>query len=507
MRPRKSVNVASIVGSPEEEESRPNLRLRVVGVVVLLLFGVLVLRLWTLQVVEGKTYAAAVTREPGAGREHPGPAWRDRRSQRHRPGVEHPAAGDPALAAPRPRRTRASWAWWPRSWARRRRRCRRPSTTTSTAPTSRCPWPSACPPPPCSSCRPTRRSTRASACRRWRSAPIPRAAPRPPTSWATSATSPRSYLAAHPNDGYTQGSQIGVSGIEAQYEPYLRGVPGARPSPSTPAATVVGTLEHHRTPDRRHRRAQHRHGLQQRWRTTCRRRSWPTARHPTRSTGASCPPAPNGAVIVMNPQNGQVLAMASYPTTTSTSGWAGISSANFAALQRSRRGEQQRHRGPVHPGIDLQARHGDRRAPGRAHRADHALRRHRAPTRSRAARRPASTTTPGCILHDDPGDSGGTYNVSGALTVSSDAFFYNLGEMFWQSRGQYGDTPIQNEAAAVRRGDDHRHRPSRGGAGTRRQLPRSGPSCTPRRPRRSRTRRRGSPATTSKWPSGRVRRC
>ena len=62
MRPRKSVNVASIVGSPEEEEARPNLRLRIVGVVVLLLFGVLVLRLWTLQVVEGKSFAANVTR-------------------------------------------------------------------------------------------------------------------------------------------------------------------------------------------------------------------------------------------------------------------------------------------------------------------------------------------------------------------------------------------------------------------------------------------------------------
>src|SRR5580698_275212 len=62
MRPRKGVNVASIVGSPEEEESRPSLRLRIVGAVVLVLFAVLVLRLWTLQVVEGKTYAASVTR-------------------------------------------------------------------------------------------------------------------------------------------------------------------------------------------------------------------------------------------------------------------------------------------------------------------------------------------------------------------------------------------------------------------------------------------------------------
>ncbi len=62
MRPRKSVKVSSLVGSPEEEDSRPNLRLRIVGIVVLLLFGVLVLRLWTLQVVEGKTYAANVNR-------------------------------------------------------------------------------------------------------------------------------------------------------------------------------------------------------------------------------------------------------------------------------------------------------------------------------------------------------------------------------------------------------------------------------------------------------------
>src|ERR1700728_249545 len=41
---------------------RRSLRLPIVGAVVLVLFGVLVLRLWTLQVVEGKTYAASVTR-------------------------------------------------------------------------------------------------------------------------------------------------------------------------------------------------------------------------------------------------------------------------------------------------------------------------------------------------------------------------------------------------------------------------------------------------------------
>src|ERR1019366_7152858 len=39
-----------------------NLRLRIVGVGVLVLFLVLVLRLWTLQIIDGKSYAAAVNR-------------------------------------------------------------------------------------------------------------------------------------------------------------------------------------------------------------------------------------------------------------------------------------------------------------------------------------------------------------------------------------------------------------------------------------------------------------
>ena len=63
MRPRKSVNVVL-----DRRLSRGGgVAARTCGCassasVVLLLFGVLVLRLWTLQVVEGKSYAAAVTR-------------------------------------------------------------------------------------------------------------------------------------------------------------------------------------------------------------------------------------------------------------------------------------------------------------------------------------------------------------------------------------------------------------------------------------------------------------
>jgi penicillin-binding protein 2 len=61
-------------------------------------------------------------------------------------------------------------------------------------------------------------------------------------------------------------------------------------------------------------------------------------------------------------------------------------------------------------------------------------------------------STQGCVLSDNPGDGTGEYNISGALTVSSDSFFYNLGDMFWTARAQFGDTAIQNEATAYGEG-------------------------------------------------------
>ncbi len=181
---------------------------------------------------------------------------------------------------------------------------------------------------------------------------------------------------------------------------------------------------------------------------------------PDQVDGGRLPPAINGAAIVMNPQNGQVLALASYPTYDLNQWVGGISSANFTALQQSGAENNNAIEGQYTPGSTFKLDHSDGGAAGRA--------------RSRPTTPYVDTGTfkiagcpaagvnndTGCVLHDDPGDTGGTYNVSSALTASSDAFFYNLGEMFWEQQSKYGAYPIQSEAAAVRRGDDHRHRPA-----------------------------------------------
>ena len=49
-----------MVAAPEELTGRPMLRLNIVGLVVLVLFVVLVLRLWALQVIDHSSYSAAV---------------------------------------------------------------------------------------------------------------------------------------------------------------------------------------------------------------------------------------------------------------------------------------------------------------------------------------------------------------------------------------------------------------------------------------------------------------
>jgi penicillin-binding protein 2 len=449
MRPRKGVNVASIVGSPEEQESRPNLRLRIVGVVVLILFGVLVLRLWTLQVVEGKTYAANVTRNQVRVVSIPSPRGEivDRNGTvlvSNTPNEEillsrAEAAQNPqiigmvaALVGETPTQVKAS------------------INNNQYSPYEPVPVASGV-----SAATVQFLQTHQS---EYPGVSVQTVAQRTYPQGGTTGTHvlgyvgdiSSSYLAAHPNDGYTQGSQIGVSGIEAQYEPYLRGVAGRQAISVDAQGNVVGTLSTTAPQIGDTVVLNIDAGLQQEVQNDLQQQIQ-ADRHTIDAVDGRVPPAPNGAAVVMDPQNGQVLALASYPSYDLNTWVGGISNANYAALAQSGAENNDAIEGLYTPGSTFKlvtataALQDGIWTPGQYYTDTGTFHIAGCPS-------PGVIADTGCVLHDDPGDSGGTYDISGALTVSSDSFFYNLGELFWEQRGQYGTSPIQNEATAYGEG-------------------------------------------------------
>jgi penicillin-binding protein 2 len=443
MRPRKSVNVASLVGSPEEEQSRPSLRLRIVGVVVLVLFGVLVLRLWTLQVVEGKTYAAAVTRNQVRVVSIPSPRGAivdrngtvlvtnipqeeillSRAEAAQNPSIVGKVA---ALVGQTPQQVQASVnnnrysPYEPVPVA--------VGVSTSTVQflqTNQADYPGVS---------------------------VETVAQRTYPQGGTTGTQilgyigdiTSSYLAAHPNQGYTQGSQVGVSGMEAQYEPYLRGVAGRQALSVDAQGNVVGTLSTTAPQVGDTVVLNMATGLQQYVEQALQQQIL-ADRQTFDGIDGRYPPAPNGAVIVMNPQTGAVDALASYPSYDLNEWVGGISSANYTALAASGAENDDAIEGLYTPGstfklVTATAALQDGLWPVNKYYDDTGS------FKIPGCPAPGVVSTQGCQLNDNPGDGTGEYNISGALTVSSDSFFYNLGDLFYNARAQYGPTPIQNEA-------------------------------------------------------------
>lgn len=450
MRPRKSVNVASIVGSPEEEESRPNLRLRIVGAVVLLLFGVLVLRLWTLQVVEGKSYAAAVTRNQvrvvsvaaprGAIVDRNGTVLVTNQPQQEILLSRAEAAQNPAivgmvaaLVGQTPQQVQAS--------VNNNRYSPYEPVPVATG---------------VSDATVQFLQTHQS---EYPGVSVQTVAQRTYPQGGTTGTQilgyvgdiSSSYLTAHPNDGYTQGSQVGVAGIESQYEPYLRGTAGRQALSVDASGQVVGTLSTTAPKIGDTVVLNINSGLQQEVQNDLQQQIMTDRHTPDQVDGGRLPPAINGAVVVMNPQNGQVLALASYPSYDLNQWVGGISQADFTALQQSGAENDYAIQGLYTPGSTFKlvtataALQSGLITPSFSYDDTGTFKIDGCPA-------PGVTQDTGCVLHDDPGDSGGTYNITGALTVSSDSFFYKLGELFYEQQSQYGTTPIQNQATAYGEG-------------------------------------------------------
>lgn len=453
IRPRRNVNVAALVGSPEEQSSRPQLRLQIVGGIVLVLFIVMILRLWGLTVIDGKNYAAVVNANQVrtvqvapprglivdrhatvlAGNEVQTEIVLSRAQAAAHPEVKAKVAALVGVTPAQIQKDITNVQYSPYEPVPVLENA--PKATVEYLDTHRTEFPGV--------------SVQHVTQRRYPQQTAAGGGTLAAHLLGYTSRITGTFLKAHQNDGYTLLTQVGKSGIEGQYEQYLHGVPGQQQLEVNAAGNVVGTLKETAATQGDTVVLNITANLQRAVQTALTQVMADDRKSPTPKSGVT-PAAPNGAAVVMNANNGQVLALASNPTYSLTTWIGGISTAHLDALNARCTTKTQ-----ICPLTD-EAIDG-LYAPGSTFKLATAtaalqdglintnttiddtgtfdLRKHGFPT-----------CTGGCTYHDDtPGDTG-RLNVTSALVRSDDYFFYTLGARFYQGAAQYGATAIQNTA-------------------------------------------------------------
>jgi penicillin-binding protein 2 len=241
--------------------------------------------------------------------------------------------------------------------------------------------------------------------------------------------------------GYQPGDMIGQSGVEASYQSWLRGKQGTTRLEVNRQGLVVGTASS--TPPRQGDSVQLSLdlGLQQMLQKALAHQIQGLRRGSVTGTPE---PAPGGAAVVLDPRNGNVLAMASYPTYNPSVWVGGISQQQYQALLNPANDEPMLNRaieGLYVPGSVFKLAT-----------ATAALN-YGLITPSYIYDDTGVFTFPGCTagvctLHNAGGEVAGPIDVTQALSQSIDTFFYNLGYMFYVQQHKYGPMPIQKTAEA-----------------------------------------------------------
>lgn len=240
--------------------------------------------------------------------------------------------------------------------------------------------------------------------------------------------------------GYTATDVIGQSGVEGSYESWLRGKPGTQvirvdalgnpvgtvsETPAVPGDNVVLNVDL---------------GLQRQAENALLAQI-----RALQSQGLA--PSGSGAAVVLDPQNGAVLAMASIPTYNPAWWVGGISNQHWQEISSTAN----------HLPLLNRAIQG-LWAPGSTFKlatATAALNNGMMASLGYYINDPGyykvANCTGQCIFYDNAHEPGmGLINITTALTVSNDVFFYTLGADYWsayQQNGQYGPAPIQHVAA------------------------------------------------------------
>jgi penicillin-binding protein 2 len=238
------------------------------------------------------------------------------------------------------------------------------------------------------------------------------------------------------SQGYQEGFQLGQAGIEAEYNAVLSGTPGVEKVQVDSQGNVLGVLSSTPPVPGDNLKLTIDGNIQQtaveaiQQGLDAAKKNFDTYETKTYFT------APAGSAVVENPQNGDILALATYPSYDPNEFVGGISYTNYNAY----------HDNPADPLLDrtIQGTY----APGSTFKLVTAT-----------AGLEEGIITPTSTYHDtgsislggerftnDNGESFGYINVTQALTESSDNFFNQIGIDQWNGRGTYGETAEQDVA-------------------------------------------------------------
>jgi len=432
---RKNVSVASLVASPEDQPSRPFLRLNIIAMIVLALFGVLVLRLWALQIIDHKNYTAAVNANGIRTVVVPAPRGDivDRNGTvlvnnqvqevivlSRASAAQHPdvIARVAALIGQTPAYVQAQLESVQYS-------VYQPVPLLQNAPAATVQYLQTNPAefPGVSVEQMTQRS-------------YPQGGTLAAHMLGYVGDITGQQLAAHPNQGYTPASQIGKSGLESEYEQYLRGVAGKQVLEVNAQGNVVGSLGNTNYQQGDTLVTNIDANLQAVAQQALQADIMADRQTTDPLNGGIHPPATSGAVIVMNVNNGQVLAMSSYPSYDLNQFVGGISQANLNAINAAGAENNNAIQGLYPPGSTFKLVTATAALQTGIYSAGQYL--------LDTGTFVVPNCTSGCAFHDDQGVANGLVDMPLALTESDDYYFYNLGYLFWQNRAKYGDQGIQD---------------------------------------------------------------
>jgi len=247
-------------------------------------------------------------------------------------------------------------------------------------------------------------------------------------------------IKAHPGAGYQTDSTIGQTGIEAFYEQYLRGHDGTTTIEVNNVGSVIGTLKttQPRVGDSVVLNIDG--GLQKALDGILKVDILHDRTVPDPRSGV-LPKAINGAAVVLDVNNGAVLAMSSYPSYNLSSFVNGLSDSQFHNLLSVGAFNNYAIQGLYTPGSTFKL------ITATAEMQTGVLSPSVNIDDTGQFKVPGCRTNPkGCVFHDDETTGLGEVNLPLALTESSDYYFYNLGYLFWSQQAKYGQTPIQNVA-------------------------------------------------------------